>query len=124
MKKSDINSILKEAGLQFVKISTGTGWDSKDKCYTGFNGKRVKGIPTASYGPMTATNVHNEKTASVKSEVISKLKKLGMVEQDDILVSEDGKIKFSLTEQWFPKYTRSAGYDESYQNIYLVPNFQ
>ena len=72
---------------------------------------------------MTVTNAHNEKTASVKSEIVNELKRMGMVEKDDLLVSNDGKIKLSLAEQWFPQYSRSAGYDESYQSIYLVPNF-
>ena len=73
---------------------------------------------------MTVTNAHNEATANVKSEVIRALEAIGMEEQDNLMVSPDGKIKLSLNEQWFKQYSRDAGYDEAYQNIYLVPTFQ
>lgn len=123
MTKTDINKALKELGYGFVKVSTG-GWD-EPKCYTGFDGKRVKGISGGSVGPLTSSNTYEEKNQRVISEVTDTLRDLGMREQEDgVLVSPNGKIKVSLTVSYFPAYTRSAGYDESYQNAYIQPIFQ
>ena len=122
MKKSDVNAVLKDHGIEFVKIQTGD-WAKPEKCYTGFNGKRVKGIRGGSYGPMTVTTAYQEANDRIISSVTSSLKKIGMVEKDGHLESTDRKIKLSLGVEFFPKYTRSAGYDESYKNCYIIPNF-
>jgi len=123
MKKAEINKALKDLGYGFVKVSTG-GFD-EPKCFTGFDGKRVKGIAGGSVGPMTATNAYEEKNREVISTATDTLKRLGMTEDEDgVLVSQNGKIKVSFIVSYFPKYTRSAGYDDSYQNAYIQPVFK
>jgi hypothetical protein len=122
MKKSDINKVLKENGYGFVKLSAG-GF-SGDKCFTGFDGKRVKGIRGGSFGPMTVTNAYQERNQSIIREVESDLRYIGMRKNEDgLLVSEDGKIKMTLVVENFPQYARSAGYDDGYQNCYILPVF-
>lgn len=122
MKKSDINKVLKENGYGFVKIQTGE-WAKPEKCYTGWDGKKVKGIRGGSYGPLTVTSAYQEKNESIIKSVTSSLKSLGMVEKDSHLESQDGKIKVALNVEVFPQYTRSAGYDVGYQSCYIIPNF-
>jgi hypothetical protein len=122
MKKSDVNKVLKEAGYGFIKVQTGD-WAKPEKCLTGFDGKRVKGIKGGSVGPTTVTSAYQERNQQVISEVTSSLKDIGMVEKDDCLVSPDGKISLSLGLVDYPQYTRSAGYDDAYRNYYVVPNF-
>ena len=53
MKKSDINTVLKNQGIECVKIHDGS---MTGKCYTDWNGKRVKGIRGGSVGPTTVTS--------------------------------------------------------------------
>jgi hypothetical protein len=122
MKKSDINKALKENGYGFIKIQTGD-WIKPEKCFTGFDGKKVKGIAGGSRGPMTATNAYEEKNVKVAEEAIYSLVKIGMKKEDGLLVSPDGKIKVSLTVNYFPTYARSAGYDDSYETAYIQPIF-
>jgi len=123
MKKAEINKVLKELGYGFVKVSTGNDFDN-GKCFTGWDGKRVKGIPGGSHGPMTATNAYQERNKAVIDKVTSSLRCAGMVERDGVLESQDGKIKLTLTVSEFPKYTKSAGYDDGYMNCYIQPLFQ
>ena len=122
MKKSDINRVLKEAGYGFIKVQTGD-WAKPEKCLTGFDNKRVKGIRAGSVGPTTVTSAYQERNQEVISEVTNALKDIGMVEKDNVLVSPDGKIKLALGITDFPKYTRSAGYDDAYRNFYIQPIF-
>lgn len=120
MKKSDINKILKENGLTFVKLSTGD-WIKPEKCFINGEGKRVKGIPASTFGPTTVTTAYKEIMYKRKQKVESDLVDFGMKKDGDKLVSPDGKLKLTLNETVFPQYARSAGYDDGYKSIYLVP---
>lgn len=120
MKKSDINTVLKNQGIGYVKIHDGS---MTGKCYTDWNGKRVKGIRGGSVGPMTATSAASDKTKSVLSTLEKDLKDLGMIEKDGHLESKDGKIKMRISVSMYPQYSRSMGYDDAYQTAYIVPEF-
>ena len=122
MKKSDVNAVLKDHGISFVKVQTGD-WAKPEKCYTGWDGKKVKGIKGGSIGPMTVTSAYQEKNQEVINSVTSSLKNIGMVEKDGLLQSKDGKLSLSLDLVDYPAFTYSAGYDDSYRNYYVVPNF-
>jgi len=122
MKKSDVNKVLKECGYGFVKVQTGD-WTKPEKCLTGFDNKRVKGIKAGSVGPTTVTSAYRERNDETITTVKDSLRCIGMKEEDNVLVSPNGKIKVSLTVVDYPHYARSAGYDDGYRNYYVVPTF-
>ena len=121
MKKTEINKVLKEAGYGNIKVQDGS-W-SDGKCYTNYEGKRVKGIKGGSVGPTTVTSAYQEKNDEIINSVTKNLIEAGMKEEGNNLVSENGKIKLSLMVTYFPTYTRSAGYDDAYETAYIQPVF-
>jgi len=125
--KTVINKVLKEMGMGFVKLDDG-GFYSNGVCYTNGAGKRVKGIPAASHGPMTVTDAYRTHIADKKLKVRNALVEAGIsydYKEDLFIANKDAKkpITFKLMEDWFPAYTRSAGYDSGYQSIYITVNY-
>lgn len=120
MKRSDINSALKEIGYDYIRYSLG---GNQSRCYTSWNGKRVRGIRAGSIGPVTVTDSYKERNRSVMNQAISVLKSIGMVEDGDYMSSPDGKIRLSLSLELFPAYSSRVGLDPSYRNYYVVPTY-
>lgn len=126
ISKSAISAVLKEQGLEFVKLSSGGScYDSK--CYTGFNGKRVKGIYAAQFGPMTVTSAYQDHIRNKLADVEGALLKLGMeyLHEGVMVANKDAKrpLKLSLRTEYFPAYMRSANLDDGYKNIFIVPEY-
>lgn len=125
--KAEINAVLKACGNGFVKMSTGSYGPNTQKTYKE-NGKMVKGIPAASYGPMTVTDMYRVAINEKAAELQAALTKAGMVfdTERECMVANSGtkkEIVLFLREVWLPAYTRSANLDSGYKNIYLVPVF-
>ena len=120
MKRSDINSALKEIGYDYVRYSLG---GNQSRCYTSWNGKRVRGIRAGSIGGMTVTDAYKERNRSVMNQVVDTLCSIGMVHNGDYMESPDGKIRLSLSLELFPAYASRAGLDPSYRNYYVVPTY-
>lgn len=128
LKPSDINKVLKEAGLGFVTMSTGSY--SRPKTHS----SKSKGIRGGSVGPMTATSAwrgHNEKA---EREFYYKLLK-AFEKNDDVKFSvPDGngfkmyvenpvkgiQTVYSFGWQTFPSNVASMGYDSGYQTYWLT----
>ena len=126
MSKVVANKILKEHGLEFVKVSTGS-LIGNDKCFTDNSGKRVKGMFGASIGPMTLTNIPWDKLREKERQVHSVLAaRFKQDETGSYIVEETSRsvTKLRLSTQDFPAYTRSANLDDAYRNHYIVPFFE
>lgn len=122
MSVSVANTILKDHGLEFVKIITPNG----EKCFTS-NGKRVKGIYGSSTGPLTVTNVPYEKLNNTLSSLKNSLSMEFLYDEtyNAFVINSNSKSKtmLSLTTQDFPTYTIDMGYDTMYRTHYIVPYF-
>ena len=126
MSKAVANEILKEHGLEFVKVSTGSMM-CDGKCYTNAQGKRVKGIFGASTGPMTLTDVPRERLREKERQVHAVMAaRFKQAEDESYIVEETSRsvTKLRLSVHDFPAYTRSANLDEAYRNHYIVPFFE
>ena len=123
MTKAQINKELKELGLGFVKMLDKGNCFDKEVCYTNFEGKRVKGFKASSKGPMTVINAHIDKVDTKIFEIENSLRELGMVRQDNLFISPNGKIKLSISVMEFPTYTDKMGYDSDYKTLYVVPTY-
>lgn len=121
--KAAVNAIIKEFNPQFVKVSNGDYYSSP-KCYTGLDGKRVKGIPSGSVGPMTVTNVAVEKGEEIISRIKQRLSQIGLRQCElnpGVMVGgKNDKLRLLISLDNFPQYTRDAGYDEMYRNLFVT----
>ena len=127
--KTLVNKALKEAGLAFIKLSTGGygPYGNIEKCLKEY-GKRVKGIHCSSHSPMDVTSVASDRVIANVQAVHSKM--IAMLGRPDketgrYTVSETSRsiTYLSLHEERKPTYTRSANLDDGYQSTYLVPYF-
>ena len=122
MKKSEINKILKDLGLSFVKVNTGD-WAKPEKCYTNFEGKRVKGIKATNRGPLDITDAADKRIDELTCKIIDTFRKEYFKVENGIFTSPDGKLSFNFIEETYPQYTRSANLDDGYIQVVLIPNF-
>jgi len=122
MRKSDINKMLKEFGYGYVKVTT-NDWDRPEKCYTDFNGKRVKGIVATHRGPLDVTDAADRRIEAVKSDITDTFRDAGFTVRNGIFEAPDGTLNFTLMEMTYPQYTRSANMDDGYTQVVLVPNY-
>ena len=47
-----------------------------------------------------------------------------MIEKDERLETEDGKISLSLLVLDYPVYAKSSENNDEYRNFYIIPSFQ
>lgn len=123
MSKTQVNAILKEAGLAFIKISDGSMYES-GKCMVDHAGKRMKGIYLSSHSPMDVTSAASERIAANKQAVFNKLQHL-KTDAGRYVVAETSKTitYLYLATERLRTYSRKANLDEGYQTSYLVPYF-
>lgn len=112
--------------MKFVTMSTGGyGWDNK--CYTNFDGKRVKGIYCACKGPLTVTHVADEQIARMQATLHAAMS-LHFVQDEErrYIVAETSRsiTLLRLAVLPFPTYTRSANLDDGYLSWYIVPQYE
>lgn len=122
MSKSVANTILKDHGLEFVKIKTPIG----KKCLTS-NNKKIKGIFGSSTGPLTATSAPYERLNQTLSSIKESLRYKFKYDElhDAFVISSNSKENtlLKLHVQDFPAYTMDMGYDPMYRSHYIVPHF-
>ena len=127
MTQSEVNKLLKEAGLGFVKINTSSYPINRSKKYTNWEGKSFKGFRGGSIGPMTVTNAH----LNHNKEVVQRINELTrdyscqLAETDNgvIIKFQAGSGKDIVKEfKWntFPTNSASMGFDPAYQTYWLV----
>jgi len=121
--KTEVNAILKEAGLGFVKMDADAcGFDTK--CVKDHDGKRIKGIHLSSHSPMDVTSAASDRVRNRTNEVHNRLSHLKQV-NGSYVVEETARTitTLYLATERHRSYARSVGYDNGYQSSYLVPYF-
>lgn len=126
--RKQITEVLKQHGLERIKLSKGGWGPGQSVAYRDCNNKMLTAVPCACHGPMTVTNAHREAIDKKRLAIYNAFYGIGLFQD---LSKENGvfvvaRTKKTVThlrlmEQWVPQYTRSAGYDESYKQIVLVP---
>lgn len=122
--KPQVNQVFKDFGLETVKISTGRQGGSISYKPTG---SIIKGIQAGGSGPMDTGNGDGGTRESL-SRVLRALRELGLVQEGsdkEVLTANPGTKKaftVRVSTQQYPRYTRSAGYDSSYTNTWIIYN--
>ena len=124
MDAKELNQILKDIGLGFVKMSKGC-YSHGNVTYKSYDGKTVKGIAAGSYGPMTVTNAHLEHDQQTKDKIHEALYPHAFrydrskCEYVFRLGNKVRTIRFTLHD--FPTYSHHADLDPGYMSKYWVP---
>lgn len=128
LSKSDINKVLKDAGVGFVKMSTGSY--SRPKTHS----SKLKGVKGGQIGPMTVTSVWREKNIETERELYNTLSgaffkydevKFNPPSGDgfDMFIENPSKGKqlvYRFRWSTFPTYAPSRDLDPSYQSYWLT----
>lgn len=127
--KTEITKILKDSGLENIKLYVDS---HTNKPYKNFAGKMVKGIRGGSIGPMTVTNEHLNHNREVENQVKDALKELEYETCEDhsngfkITIQINAKQNSEISFNWglYPAYHPTRNLDSSYQNYWLVPTIK
>lgn len=124
MSKVQVNKILKEQGLSFIKISDGSSMHCAEKCMTDHEGKRMKGIYLSSHSPMDVTSASSDRITTTKNKVLSKLQHLNKIDGRYVVEETAKTITYLyLATERHRTYSWKANLDDGYQTSYLVPYF-
>lgn len=124
MTKTAVNAILKEQGLEFIKISDGSSMHDASRCMTDGDNKRMKGIYLSSHSPMDVTSAASDRITKTVNEVRNKLHHLSKVNERYVVEETAKTITYLyLATERHRTYSWKANLDDGYQTSYLVPYF-
>ena len=124
MSKAKVNAILKEHGLEFIKISDGSSMHCESKCMVDHDNKRMKGIYLSSHSPMDCTSAATDRIRQTVNAVRNSLHHLNKVNERYVVEETSRTITYLyLATERHRTYSWKANLDEGYQTSYLVPYF-
>ena len=118
-KQSALNKLLKAQDLESVKWLEGTSGMAKRKVYKP-DGKTVKGIEAASFGPMSSGPGNRTEK---RIEQIGKWldKKEGWEYVGGVVKTEDREFKIEFVVNNYPTYMPSADLSSGYKTQWIIP---